>query len=125
MGHSGHGRVLCSSILAVSRRCVKSLGRDGSLDVLCTWNIQLEPGMRPTHANLLLTRIELTVSESPVHPLAIVGITGLIVNALNLMPIGSLDGGRIAMSAFGRKFGGILGTVTLLLQASTWIKSKV
>lgn len=51
-----------------------------------------------------------------VHPLAIVGITGIIVNALNLMPIGSLDGGRIAMSAFGRKAGGVLGTVTLLLQ---------
>lgn len=53
-----------------------------------------------------------------VHPLAIIGITGVIVNALNLMPIGSLDGGRIAMSAFGRKAGGVLGTVTLLLQAS-------
>lgn len=44
-------------------------------------------------------------------------MTGLIVNALNLMPIGSLDGGRVAMSAFGRKAGGVLGTVTLLLQA--------
>ncbi|CAM9203970.1 unnamed protein product [Scytosiphon promiscuus] len=56
-------------------------------------------------------------STVPVHPFAIVGITGIIVNALNLMPIGSLDGGRIAMSAFGRKAGGVLGTVTLLLQA--------
>eukprot|EP00903_Cladosiphon_okamuranus_P017721 g16316.t1 len=56
-------------------------------------------------------------STVPVHPLAIVGITGVIVNALNLMPIGSLDGGRIAMSAFGRKAGGVLGTITLLLQA--------
>lgn len=51
------------------------------------------------------------------HPLAIIGMTGMIVNALNLMPIGSLDGGRIAMSSFGRKAGGVLGTVTLLLQA--------
>ncbi|CAN0145989.1 unnamed protein product [Pylaiella littoralis] len=56
-------------------------------------------------------------STVPVHPLAVVGITGIIVNALNLMPIGSLDGGRIAMSAFGRKAGSVLGTVTLLLQA--------
>ncbi|CBN77543.1 conserved unknown protein [Ectocarpus siliculosus] len=56
-------------------------------------------------------------STVPIHPLAIVGVTGIIVNALNLMPIGSLDGGRIAMSAFGRKAGGVLGTVTLLLQA--------
>lgn len=54
-----------------------------------------------------------------VHPLAIVGVTGIIVNALNLMPIGSLDGGRIAMSAFGRKAGGVLGTLTLLLQVTT------
>ncbi|CAN0484228.1 unnamed protein product [Ectocarpus sp. 8 AP-2014] len=57
------------------------------------------------------------VRACAVHPLAIVGVTGIIVNALNLMPIGSLDGGRIAMSAFGRKAGGVLGTVTLLLQA--------
>lgn len=55
-----------------------------------------------------------------VHPLAIVGITGVIVNALNLMPIGSLDGGRIAMSAFGRKAGGVLGTITLLLQVGVY-----
>ena len=48
-------------------------------------------------------------------------MTGVIVNALNLMPIGSLDGGRIAMSAFGRKAGGVLGTVTLLLQASLFV----
>lgn len=45
-----------------------------------------------------------------------VGFAGVIVNALNLMPIGSLDGGRIAMSTFGRKAGGVLGTLTLLLQ---------
>lgn len=56
-------------------------------------------------------------SQIIVHPLAIIGITGIIVNALNLMPIGSLDGGRIAMSSFGRRAGGVLGTVTLLLQA--------
>lgn len=59
-------------------------------------------------------------NKTVVHPLAIVGITGVIVNALNLMPIGSLDGGRIAMSTFGRKGGGVLGTVTLLLQVMTW-----
>lgn len=60
-----------------------------------------------------------------VHPLAIVGITGVIVNALNLMPIGSLDGGRIAMSAFGRKAGGVLGTITLLLQVGCWRPPRV
>lgn len=39
----------------------------------------------------------------PVHPLVMVGYSGLFASALNLLPIGRLDGGRMFMAAFGRR----------------------
>lgn len=38
-----------------------------------------------------------------VHPLAIVGWLGLVITALNLMPAGQLDGGRIVQAIYGRR----------------------
>ena len=38
-----------------------------------------------------------------VHPLTIVGWLGLVITALNLMPAGQLDGGRIVQAIYGRK----------------------
>jgi membrane-associated protease RseP (regulator of RpoE activity) len=38
-----------------------------------------------------------------VHPLMIIGWLGLVVTALNLMPAGQLDGGRIVQAIYGRK----------------------
>ena len=37
------------------------------------------------------------------HPLVIIGWLGLVVTALNLMPAGQLDGGRIVQAIYGRK----------------------
>lgn len=51
-----------------------------------------------------------------VHPLAIIGYTGLLVNALNLMPIGRLDGGRIVQALYGRVIAGRATAITLLVQ---------
>ncbi len=38
------------------------------------------------------------------HPCAIAGFGGLVINALSLLPIGNTDGGRIAVAFFGRSF---------------------
>ncbi|MBD2015133.1 site-2 protease family protein [Microcoleus sp. FACHB-53] len=38
-----------------------------------------------------------------VHPLVIIGWLGLVVTALNVMPAGQLDGGRVVQAIYGRK----------------------
>ncbi len=38
------------------------------------------------------------------HPLAMAGWTGCLLTALNLLPLGQLDGGHIAYSIFGARF---------------------
>jgi membrane-associated protease RseP (regulator of RpoE activity) len=54
------------------------------------------------------------------HPLFVVGWLGLVITALNLLPAGQLDGGRIVLSIYGRKTAGRLtfGTIVLLGIAS-------
>lgn len=38
-----------------------------------------------------------------VHPFVIAGWSGLVTTALNLLPVGSLDGGRMMQASFGRQ----------------------
>ncbi|MGL5077639.1 MAG: site-2 protease family protein, partial [Waterburya sp.] len=38
-----------------------------------------------------------------IHPLVIIGWLGLVITALNLLPAGKLDGGRIVHAIYGRK----------------------
>jgi membrane-associated protease RseP (regulator of RpoE activity) len=38
-----------------------------------------------------------------IHPFAILGWLGLVITAINLLPAGQLDGGRIVQAIFGRK----------------------
>ncbi|MBW4657970.1 MAG: site-2 protease family protein [Drouetiella hepatica Uher 2000/2452] len=38
-----------------------------------------------------------------VHPLVVIGWLGLVMTAINLLPAGQLDGGRILQSIYGRK----------------------
>ena len=56
--------------------------------------------------------------ESPlvgIHPLVIIGWLGLVITALNLMPAGQLDGGRIVQAIYGRKTAQRTTIVTLIV----------
>ncbi|QQE66808.1 site-2 protease family protein [Leptolyngbya sp. BL0902] len=52
-----------------------------------------------------------------VHPLTVFGWLGLVITALNLMPAGQLDGGRIVQAIYGRKTAGRTTVITLILLA--------
>jgi membrane-associated protease RseP (regulator of RpoE activity) len=48
-----------------------------------------------------------------IHPLVVIGWLGLVITALNLMPAGQLDGGRIVQAIYGRKTAGRATFATL------------
>jgi membrane-associated protease RseP (regulator of RpoE activity) len=54
-------------------------------------------------------------SRINLDPLAIAGCLGLVVTALNLMPMGQLDGGHIVHAMFGQRNGAAIGQVTRIL----------
>ena len=49
----------------------------------------------------------------PVHPLFLVGLAGLVMSAVNLLPIGRLDGGRACMAAWGRRSASLISFTSL------------
>jgi membrane-associated protease RseP (regulator of RpoE activity) len=55
-----------------------------------------------------------------VHPLMVIGWLGLVITAINLMPAGQLDGGRIVQAIYGRKIASraTLATFVILAIAS-------
>ena len=52
-----------------------------------------------------------------VHPFVLIGWLGLIITALNLLPAGQLDGGRIVQAIYGRKTAGRVTVITVALLA--------
>lgn len=59
----------------------------------------------------------LQASQIGIHPLVIVGWLGALATALNLMPAGTLDGGRIVQAIYGRRTANRATIVTLILLA--------
>jgi len=59
---------------------------------------------------------ELTLKSSlDLHPVAVAGFLGLVVTALNLMPVGQLDGGHIVHAMFGQRTAVAIGQVARFL----------
>ncbi|WP_251960331.1 site-2 protease family protein [Nostoc commune] len=59
---------------------------------------------------------ELTAKSAlDLHPLAVAGFLGLIVTALNLMPVGQLDGGHIIHAMFGQRTALVIGQIARVL----------
>lgn len=56
-----------------------------------------------------------TVDFVDVDPLVLTGWLGLVITALNVMPAGRLDGGRIVQAIYGRKILGRTTAVTLVV----------
>jgi Zn-dependent protease len=54
-------------------------------------------------------------SALDLHPVAVAGFLGLIVTALNLMPVGQLDGGHIVHAMFGQRTAIVIGQIARLL----------
>ena len=52
-----------------------------------------------------------------VHPFVLIGWLGLVITALNLLPAGQLDGGRIVQAIYGRKTAGRATVITVALLA--------
>lgn len=75
------------------------------------------------HTSLLLSLLShialgsnLTATAAlKLHPVAIAGYIGLLVTALNLMPVGQLDGGHIVHAMFGQRTGAAIGQVARFL----------
>jgi membrane-associated protease RseP (regulator of RpoE activity) len=62
----------------------------------------------------LLIGDRLTASIVSIHPLVLLGWLGLVINALNLLPAGQLDGGRMMQAIYGRRVAGVATILSLL-----------
>jgi membrane-associated protease RseP (regulator of RpoE activity) len=59
---------------------------------------------------------ELTIQSAiNLHPVALAGFLGLVLTALNLMPVGQLDGGHIVHAMFGQRTAVVIGQISRLL----------
>ncbi len=68
-----------------------------------------------TLARTVLGDILQTNDLIDVDPLVLMGWLGLVITALNVMPAGRIDGGRMVQAIYGRKIAGRATAVTLVL----------
>jgi hypothetical protein len=68
-----------------------------------------------TIATSVLPALQSNAAAVELHPLAVIGFVGALVNALQLLPIGRLDGGRVALAVFGQSSAGLISGICLLL----------
>jgi membrane-associated protease RseP (regulator of RpoE activity) len=59
----------------------------------------------------------------PIHPLFIIGFSGILASSLNLLPMFRLDGGRACTAALGNRIGAIASVTSLLFLLSTSLAS--
>ncbi len=78
--------------------------------------------LNPSRSLLLLLISKLALGSAlgadsalSLHPVAISGCLGLIVTALNLMPVGQLDGGHIVHAMYGQRTAAIVSQVARFL----------
>jgi membrane-associated protease RseP (regulator of RpoE activity) len=60
----------------------------------------------------------------PIHPLFVIGYSGLIASALNLLPIFRLDGGRACSASLGPRQGSLVSISTLLFTLSLTVSGN-
>jgi len=53
----------------------------------------------------------------PVHPFFLVGLSGLVMSAVNILPIGRLDGGRACAATWGRRVASSTTFLSLIVLA--------
>jgi Zn-dependent protease len=53
----------------------------------------------------------------PIHGVFLVGLAGLFISSVNLLPIGRLDGGRASMAAYGRRSASLISLLSLIVLA--------
>lgn len=80
-------------------------------DLLSTFNILIAGLIRLRWGVLPATQL------IQLNPLALIGIFGLNITALSLLPAGQLDGGRIVQAIYGRRTARIVGNVTTAILA--------
>jgi membrane-associated protease RseP (regulator of RpoE activity) len=128
-------------------RAIGSLLGLGVAVVLLTWGLTLSTvvpvpkspsifdfeGLKPQFSLLLACLSKwalggtLTADKAiGLHPIAFAGWLGVLFSAFNLMPIGSLDGGRIIHAVYGQRVGAIIGNVSRwLLLALAFVQSHL
>lgn len=77
---------------------------------------------KPTASLLLALLSKLALGDTlaadsalKLHPVAVAGCLGLVITALNLMPVGQLDGGHIVHAMYGQRRAATIGQIAKLL----------